>query len=57
MIVDAPWYMPNTLIHKDLQISTVKEEMYCYNSGYNAHLRAQPNDLVVDLMEQPDNKK
>jgi hypothetical protein len=26
MIVDTPWYVPNTVIQKDLQIYTVKEE-------------------------------
>jgi hypothetical protein len=26
MIVDAPWYVPNTVIRRDLQIPTVKEE-------------------------------
>jgi hypothetical protein len=27
MIVDAPWYVPNTLIRRDLQIPSVKEEI------------------------------
>jgi hypothetical protein len=27
MIVDTPWYVPNTVIRKDLQIPTVKEEI------------------------------
>jgi hypothetical protein len=27
MIVDAPWYVPNTVIKRDLQIPTVKEEI------------------------------
>jgi hypothetical protein len=26
MIVDAPWYVPNTLIRRDLQTPTVREE-------------------------------
>jgi hypothetical protein len=26
MIVDAPWYVPTTLIRRDLQIPTVKEK-------------------------------
>jgi hypothetical protein len=26
MIVDAPWYVPNTVIRRDLQTPTVKEE-------------------------------
>jgi hypothetical protein len=26
-VVDAPWYVPNTVIGRDLQASTVREEM------------------------------
>jgi hypothetical protein len=26
MIVDAPWYVPNTVIRKDLHVPTFKEE-------------------------------
>jgi hypothetical protein len=56
-IVDAPRYVPNTVIRRDLQTSTVKEEIHCYSSQYSACLSAQPNDLVVNLMEQPDNRR
>jgi hypothetical protein len=52
MIVDTPWYVPNTVIWRELQTPTVKEEIRRYRSQYSAH----PNDLVVNLMEQPDNK-
>jgi hypothetical protein len=43
MIVDAPWYMPTTVIRKDLQIPTVKEEIRRYGSQYSAHLSAHPD--------------
>jgi hypothetical protein len=36
MIVDAPWYVPNTVIRRDLQIPTVKEEIRRYSSQYSA---------------------
>jgi hypothetical protein len=54
MIVDTPWYMPNTVIRRDLQIPTVKEEIRRYSSQCSTRLRAHPKDLVVNLMEQPD---
>jgi hypothetical protein len=57
MTVDAPWYVPNTVIRKDLQIPTVKEEIRRYSSQYSARLSAHPNGLVVNLMEQPDNNR
>jgi hypothetical protein len=34
MITDAPWYLPNTVIRKNLQIPTVKHEISrCYQYG------------------------
>jgi hypothetical protein len=42
MIVDAPWYVPNTVIGRDLQIPTVKEEIRRYSSQYSARLSAYP---------------
>jgi hypothetical protein len=57
MIVDAPWYMLNKAIWRDLQIQTVKEETHCYSSQYSAHLHTHPNGLVVNLKEQPDNNR
>jgi hypothetical protein len=57
MVMDAPWYVPNTVIRKDLQIPTVKEEIRRYSSQYSARLRAHPNDLTVNLIELPDNRR
>jgi hypothetical protein len=31
--VDAPWYVPNTVIRKDLQTPTLKEEIQQYSSS------------------------
>jgi hypothetical protein len=56
MIVDAPWYVPNTVIRRDIQTPTVTEEIRRYSSQYSARLSAHPNDLIVNLMELPDNK-
>jgi hypothetical protein len=45
------------VIRRDLQIPTVKAEIPRYCSQYSARLSAHPNDLVVNLMEQPDNRR
>jgi hypothetical protein len=50
MIVDAPWYVPNTLIRRDLQILSVKEEISHYSSDYNARLNAHPNGITPSLL-------
>jgi hypothetical protein len=57
MTVDAPWYVPNTVIGRDLQIPTVKEEIRRYSSQYSARLSAYPNDLIVNPIELPDNRR
>jgi hypothetical protein len=56
MIVAAP-YVPNTVIRRDLQIPTVKEEIRRYSSQFSARLSAHPNDLIVNLIELPDNRR
>jgi hypothetical protein len=50
MIVDAPWYVPNMVIPRDLQKPTVKEEIHRYSSQYSARLSAHPTDLIVNLI-------
>jgi hypothetical protein len=47
MIVDAPWYVPNTVIRRDLQTPVVKEEIRRYSSQYSARFSAHPNDLIL----------
>jgi hypothetical protein len=56
MIVDTPWYMLNTVIRRDPQTPTVKEETRHYSSQYSARLSVHPNDLAVNLMAQPDKR-
>jgi hypothetical protein len=56
MTVHAPRYVPNTIIRRDLQIPTVKEEIRRYSSQYSARLNAHPNGLIVNLIELSDNK-
>jgi hypothetical protein len=57
MIVDAPWYVPNTLIRRDLQIPSVKEEICHCSSHYSARLTAHPNDILLTLLEPPERKR
>jgi hypothetical protein len=57
MIVDAPRYVPNTVIPRDLQTPTVTEEIRRYSSQYRARLSAHPNGLVVNFLEQADDRR
>jgi hypothetical protein len=56
IIVDAPWYVPNSLIRKDLSSPTVKEVIRRYSSHYGDRLRTHPNHLAVNLLRLPVNR-
>jgi hypothetical protein len=55
--LDASRYVPNTVIRRDLQIPTVKEEIQRYSSQYSARLSAHPNDLMANLMKPQDKRR
>lgn len=51
MIVDAPWYVTNATIHRDLQMPYVKEEIQNYAKTYIEKLKIHPN-MLVDLLKK-----
>jgi hypothetical protein len=53
LIVNAPWYMPNSVIRKDLRIPSAKEEISRFSSHYAVCLHAHPSELIATLTEQP----
>jgi hypothetical protein len=55
--VDTPWYVPNNHIRRDLQMTSVKEEISRYSNQYSAHLSTHPNDQILTLMELPGNRR
>ena len=50
--IDASWYIPNTIIKRDLQIPTVKEEARKYSANYWKQLDAHPNNLANALFKK-----
>lgn len=48
-IVSAPWYVPNTVLHNDLSIATVREEITKCSEKYKARLTVHPNELATTL--------
>jgi hypothetical protein len=53
LIVDAPWYVSNSVIRNDLQIQTVKGEISRFSSHYNVRISVHPNELIATLTEPP----
>jgi hypothetical protein len=50
--VNAPWYIPNSLLHTDLQISTVRDEITTFSTNYRAKLLTHPNELTSILLDE-----
>jgi len=51
MATDAPWYVPNQVLHTDLLIPTVREEISRLSSNYKAKIEVHPNKLSTFLLE------
>lgn len=52
IITDAPWYVTNEILHRDLKVPTVKETTKEYCLKYRDRLEEHPSRLVVGLMRE-----
>jgi hypothetical protein len=56
-VVNAPWYVPNTLLHTGLQIPTVKAEITNFSIKYREKLTTYPNELTPALLEDEEPRR
>jgi hypothetical protein len=56
-IVNAPWYVPNSILHADLSIPTIREEVTKHNITHKDKLRQHPNQLIPILLEEQGPKR
>lgn len=52
-IMNAPWYVNNHSIHRDLQIEMVKNVVKQYSLNYHQRILNHPNSLAASLTNQP----
>ena len=52
-IMNAPWYVNNHSIHRDLQTDLVQDVINKYSSKYQQRLQNHPNSLAASLINQP----
>lgn len=48
-MVNTPWYVRNDELRKDLEISSVAEEIILCSDKYKTRLDNHPNDLAKEL--------
>ena len=51
IITNAPWYVTNETIHRDLRILTIKEERSKHGNRYNSRVSRHSNPLVTRLLD------
>lgn len=56
-IVDAPWFVPNFVIQRDLNMNSVKEEIKKHSVKYSDRLSAHPNQLAVKLLDTENDER
>jgi len=56
-IVNAPWYVPNTILHTDLQMPTVKAEITNFSTKYRQKLITRPNELIPALLDEEEPRR
>lgn len=57
ILMDAPWFMTNDIIRRDLNIATVKEVIEEYTSKYITRLDSHPNQLANELLNETTDKR
>jgi len=56
-IVNAPWYVPNTNLHTDLQIPTVKAEITNFSTKYRQKLITHPKELITAILDEEEPRR
>jgi len=56
-IANSPWYVPNTILHTDLQIPTVKAEITNFSTKYREKLLTHPNELIPVLLDEEEPRR
>lgn len=51
MIVDAPWYVLNEVIHKNLGVPMVMDDAKRFAREYKTRLQGHPNELASRLTD------
>ena len=56
-IAHAPWYTSNKVIHGDLQVPTIREEITKFSVKYRYKISTHPNKLASTLLEEEEPRR
>jgi hypothetical protein len=56
-IVNAPWYTSNKVLHTDLNVPTIREEITKFSAKYRDKITTHQNELVTTLLEEEETRR
>jgi hypothetical protein len=54
--VNAPWYISNKVLHTDLKVPTIREEITKFSAKYRDKI-THSNDLAFKLLEEEEHRR
>jgi hypothetical protein len=55
--VNSPWYISNKVIHADLKVPTIREEITKYTVKYRDKVTTDTNELASTLLEEEEPRR
>jgi hypothetical protein len=56
-LANAPWYIPNKILHTYLKIPTIREEITKFSVKYRVKITTHPNELAPTLLEEEGSRR
>jgi hypothetical protein len=56
-IGNAPWYLPNKILHTDLKIPTVREEITKFSIKYRDKITTHPDEFACTPLEEEEPRR
>jgi hypothetical protein len=56
LCINAPWYISNKVLHADLKVPTIREEITKFNVKYRDKITTHPNKLASTLLEEEETR-
>ena len=57
LCINAPWYISNKVLHADLKVPTIREEITKFNVKYKDKTTTHPNKLASTLLEEEEPRR
>jgi hypothetical protein len=56
-IINTPWYIPNKILHTDLKVPTIREEITKFSVKYKDKITTHPKELASTLLAEEKSRR